>query len=193
MGDVLTWFTGLATLVGFVVQVFDLFPRFAKQRDVIVLLLVGVFVGSSLRAFDSAKITFDITITIGVAFLVVITAVILLSLLAAAFSSDARRRGEFYGVAALALLPLFVAVLAVGAAPQKDRQELEKERLNVSELNLLAARAAELGDSERAVMHLNTALDRFELKDPRRQVLQSRIDALRDSQVAPPPSSGLPK
>lgn len=180
MGDILTWLTGLATLVGFAVQLFGFFPSFAKQRNTIVLVLSGVFVGSSLRAFDSAKIMFDVTVSPGMLFVGIVVAVILLSLFAAAVTSSESRRFELYSIAGIALIPLAVASLAVGGSSIKSNQDREKEALSLSELSILSARAAEMGDIDRAVMHLETAKTRISGNEGQRKQVQQRIDELKN-------------
>lgn len=153
MGDVLTWLTGIATLVGFAVQVFDLFPRFAKQRNAVVLLLIGVFVGSTLRAFDSAKLVFDLTVSGGVVLVGVFVVVILGAVIAAAATTDRIRRSELYAVAGFAAAPFVMFVLPAVGMSSIDAptvQERERASLTIGELNGLSERALLAGDFDRA-------------------------------------------
>ncbi|CAG9295951.1 hypothetical protein EV690_2880 [Celerinatantimonas diazotrophica] len=41
-----TYITGVASLLGFIVQVFDLFPKYGVARRSVFLVVSGVFLGS---------------------------------------------------------------------------------------------------------------------------------------------------
>lgn len=174
--DPFTLVTGIASLLGFVLQVFDVFPRFSKLRHSAFLLFLGVFLGGLIRTIDPSGI--KLTLELG-GFAVLVAFFgggILLLLIIAAFTSDYRKRGEFLGASgvgffAFILFLMFGGVMS-GAA---ENPAIEKQRLTVSELQDLTEKALRVEDSERAVMHLRTIEGRLQKDAGRRKIVQERI------------------
>jgi len=177
--DTFTLITGLASLIGFAIQVFDLFPKIGRVRQTVSLLLVGVFIGSFLRAIDpsSVKLNFQFT---GFAIIVALFATVIVGfLMAAAFSSDIAKRSEFYGVAGIGFL-VFIIVLFFGGliSGSVDNPSMEKQRISISELNILADQAIQNKDFERALMHMHTIESRINGTDPRLKTIKEKIQRI---------------
>lgn len=101
--DAFTITTGLASLFSFIIQIFDFFPRLGKARLIIATFLVGVFVGSLLRAIAPASIRLNVAMT-GLTVLVGIFLLVLVGLLVTAVTTtDAQRRTELFVVTGLGL------------------------------------------------------------------------------------------
>ncbi len=174
--DTFTLITGLASLFGFIIQAFDLFPRFGRARQTIFLLLVGIFVGSLLRAIDPSSIRLQFQVT-GVTLVIIIFAVVIVGfLVAAAFSTDTDKRSEFYAVAGVGFF-VFIFVLAIGGAVSSATESpgMERERITIVELNMLADRALENKDYERALMHLGTIKLRVRGDEERSKTVREKI------------------
>jgi len=174
--DTFTIITGLASLFGFAIQVFDLFPKFGRARQIVFLLLVGVFIGSLLRAIAPSSIKLNFQITGFIIVLALFAAVIIGFLIAAAFTSEINKRGEFYTVAGIGfgvfIVVLFLGSLVSGAI---DSPTIEKQKVTISELNILAERAIQNKDYERAVMHLRTIESRVSNDDVRLKLVKEKI------------------
>lgn len=171
--DAFTLITGLASLFGFAIQVFDLFPKFGRARQTVFLLLVGIFVGSLLRAIDPSSVRFDIRVT-GFTIVIVSFALVIVGfLMAAAFSRDIQRRGEFYGVAGIGFL-VFIFVLLFGGlmSGAMETPVMEKERITITELNALAEHALQNKNYERALIHLRTIHARVRGDDRANTILE---------------------
>ena len=174
--DTFTLVTGLASLFGFVIQVFDLFPKFGRARQTVFLLLVGIFIGSLLRAIDPSSVKLNLQVT-GITIVIVLFAVVIMGfLIAAAFSTDGTKRGEFYGVAGIGFF-VFIFVLIVGlvASNTGESPYVEKQRLTITELNVLVDQALQNKDFERALMHLRTIEERVRGDDERTKVVKERM------------------
>lgn len=174
--DTFTLITGLASLFGFTIQAFDLFPKFGHTRQTIFLLLTGIFVGSLLRAIDPSSIKLSLQIT-GFTVVIALFAIVIMGfLIAAAFSTDAGKRGEFYGVAGIGFF-VFVFILIAGgiASTAGVSPVVEKQRVTITELNTLVERALQNKDFERALMHLRTIEDRVQGDAIRMKLTQERI------------------
>jgi len=174
--DKFTILTGLASLFGFMIQVFDLFPKFGRARQIVFLLLVGVFVGSLLRAIDPSSVRFNFQFT-GLSILIAILAIVIIGfLIVAAFSSDINKRNEFYTIAGIGfgafMVVLFFGMLFTGMIWSPD---LEKQKVSISELNTLAERALQNRDFERAIMHYRTIESRVSSDDARLKLVREKI------------------
>ena len=62
--DYFTYITGIATIIGFVMQIFNVLPSFRPYRQGASLLSLGLFIGSLFNALDGSNIQFNITITV---------------------------------------------------------------------------------------------------------------------------------
>lgn len=177
--DTFTLITGLASLFGFAIQIFDLFPRYGKARQRIFLLLVGIFVGSLLRAIEPASIHLNLEVTGFTTFVTLFALVIVGFLIAAATSNDIRKRGEFFAVAGLGfvgfMFTVFLGSMMFGGI---ESPAFEKEKLTVHELSVLSEEAVKSKDYERAVMHLKTIESRLQTDQARRNLVEERIRSI---------------
>jgi energy-coupling factor transporter transmembrane protein EcfT len=180
--DTFTIVTGLASLFGFAIQVFDLFPKLGNIRQRVFLFLLGIFVGSLLRAIAPGSISFNVEIN-GFTLLVGLLATVIGScVVAAGLTSDRLKRSELFAVSGFGTL-IFVAVLFFGLmtyspSAEEARVAVEKQRLTVRELSSLADQAIQAKDYERAVMHLNALQLRLQTDDLRKKLIGDRIHTL---------------
>ncbi len=186
--DIFTLITGVASLIGFFIQVFDLFPKFGKLRQPLFFLFLGFFLGSLIRTFDSSSIKFAIEITFLTGMIAFVTLITLSLLVGAAFTNDWKRRGELHATAGLSfgLLLILLFAKAISSAPDSgwNRVQLEKAQLSVQELNYLVERAAEEKNYERAVMHLEEIKSRFDANDTSAiEAINKRILDLKQKEV----------
>lgn len=172
--DTFTLVTGITGILSFVLQVFDLFPKLGKARSVVGLLLVGVCIGSLIRAVEPAGIKINIEVTRSTVVLAVIGAVVIAFLIAAAMTRDARRREELFGVTGSGTL-LFILIFGVSGMASVASAGVE--RLTVQELRLLVDNASAAKDVELAVRHLRALQTRFQDETARSQI-EERIHAL---------------
>jgi len=182
--DTFTLVTGLASLFGFAIQVFDLFPKLGRARQTVFVLLVGIFLGSLIRAIDASSIRLNIQVTGFTVVIALFVVVIIGFLMAAAFSNDLRKRGEFYGVAGLGFL-VFIFVLMVGgiASGVVESPAIEKERITIAELNALAERALQNKDFDRALMHLRTIQSRVQGDSERSKIIKDKIREIEAQEI----------
>jgi len=180
MMDAFTLITGLASLFGFVMQIFDVFPAHAKGRQALWMLLLGGFLGGLIATtnWDGMKVAMTLdgfTLT-----MIALAAVVVFFAVAAAFTSDTRKRRGFYIVGGIAALA-FTISSSVGALVRTvtDGELLKQAALNEQELSWLVERAETRGDRERAVHHLDALIDRLERDDERREPLKARRDELK--------------
>ena len=137
-----------------------------------------------LRAIEPASIRFNFEVTGFTAFIAAFIVIIAGLLVAAAATTDARKRGELFGAAGLGFMGFiftaFMGSLMTGAATSPAA---ERARLTITELKLLSDESAKLRDFERAVEHLKAIEARLSSNDPRRVVIKEQVQALQSKAV----------
>ena len=179
-----TYIAGIASLLGFALQVFDVFPKHAGFRKTLFLLILGIFLGTLLNTFNASNINFEVKIT-GFTLLVALFAFTIIGfLIAGAMTKEAERREELFAIGGIGFFA-FIIVLLFGSliSGNVESPAIEKQKLTVSELIKLADTAEDKGDYDRAIMHLETIEQRLEPNDPRKQKLEERIDQTKDKQI----------
>ncbi len=174
--DPFTLVTGIASLLGFALQMFDIFPRFAKVRQALFFFVLGIFVGSVVRAIEPAAIRVSFQLGGFAVLIAVFGAVIVLLLVIAATTSTPQKRVEFLGASGIGFLA-FIFVLMFGGilSGAAESPAMEKQRLTISELQQLSEGALKLKDFERAAMHLRTIEARVQGDPELKAIVQQRI------------------
>lgn len=171
-----TYITGIASLLGLILQVFNIFPKYKKIRNSSFLIILGIFFGSFLRAFDASRIAFKIEINTFILFLIVFALTIICLLIGASLTKNPQKRVELFNVLGIAFFS-FMLVLSFGSiimmAEESPRSEIS--RLTVPEFITLAKEAEQKGDYERAIMHLEYVKSRLDSDDPRIERIEEKI------------------
>jgi uncharacterized membrane protein len=114
--DNFTLIAGIASLIGLGIQVFDLFPKYARYRRDIVLLLVGLFFGSVVSSLSRSQIVLRVEelpqVTPMQWLIGAVAAVTAILLLSARVQRDSEHRQETYVVGFLGAG--FLAALLIG-------------------------------------------------------------------------------
>jgi hypothetical protein len=169
--DTFTLVTGLASLFAFVIQIFDLFPKFSKGRDFLVVFLPGVFIGSLMRAFDASSVKLKVELNGMVVVVTVAICLVVGFLVWGARTTDPGRRSELFAVGGIAAIPTLFILLAWGIS---NAPAAEFGSLSVHELSVLADEASRLKDYERAVSRLQDLKGRL-LDESQRKAVDDRI------------------
>ncbi|MGO2354987.1 MAG: hypothetical protein ACTH58_09640 [Marinomonas foliarum] len=173
--DYFTYITGIATLIGFVLQIFDALPTYRSHRQKAFYLLLGLFLGSLVTAFDGSKIIFSFEIT-GLALLVSMIGTIIFWSLYVAMKSH---REEFFAVSGVGTFVLIV-VLAFGTISPPSN---ERARLTISELSQLSEISLTQGNYERAIKHQEAVLSKLKKNDVRYTAVKEKIEKIKLFQV----------
>lgn len=180
MMDAFTLITGLASLFGFAMQIFDIFPAHAKGRQAIWMLLLGAFLGGLVATTNWQGMELDLVWNGFTITMAALAALVVFFALAAAFTADTRRRRGFYIVGGLAALAFTIAS-SVGAlvGTVTEGQLLKQTVVNEQELVWLIERARQRGDVERERHHIDALLERLPDDDEERVTWKARKDELR--------------
>ena len=177
-----TYIAGIASVLGFILQVFNVFPKYGQLRKSLLLVILGFFAGSILGTFDSSSIVFKFEITRFTLLMGVFVLVIVGFLVSAAFTNDLYKRNQLFGVAGVGTI-IFIFVLLFGSLATLETPMQEKSKLTISELISLAEDAEHKGNYDRAIMHLESVKSRLGTGDPRLPKIEEMIDETKSGQV----------
>lgn len=178
--DAFTLVTGLASLLGFAMQIFDVFPSHAKGRQAVWMLLLGAFVGGLLATTDWRGMHLALTLDAFTLTMLALGALVVFFAVAAAFTADTRRRRGFYIVGGIAALGFTIASsVAALVGTVTDSRLIGQNVVNAQELQWLIERARSRGDIARELHHTETLMERLDKDDEQRVSLKARKEALR--------------
>lgn len=182
--DAFTYITGIAGLLGLILQLKDSFPEHREARKTVVLLVIGIFVGSVVASLKGVRVEFGGSIRpfeILVAVFVVVLATIAI---VGTFTRESTRRSELFVFSGFGALALFV-LLFVGSigSLNEGHAERERKRVNIEELLELSALQASRGSFERSLLFLEEAKSRLPQEDERHKALEDRIQDIKRKQV----------
>ena len=182
-----TYITGVAALLGLLLQIFNFFPKYSQVRNAISLVVFGIFLGSFLGVLDAGSIKLDISFDGYTLIMSLFVIVIIGSLLIAVVTKEYGKRTELYTIAGVAFF-VFLILFGVGSLFRSidsgtDLIEREKKRLTISEMLYLADVNEERRDFDRTIMHLKSIRGRLSQEDPRREAIEKRIKSIKLKQV----------
>lgn len=182
--DAFTLLTGLLCLLALAFQAIDLLPKYQRARQAVSLVLLGVFVGGLLRSIEPSDVRLNLQITGFAVVIGLFATVITIFLLAATFTADAGKRGEFYGIAGIGFfIGLFVLAAGGIAWATGETSTAEAQKVTTAELSALAERAVQNRDFDRALAHLRTMESRVQKDSDQFKLINERIRQLEVHQV----------
>lgn len=180
MMDAFTLITGLASLLGFAMQIFDVFPAHAKGRQAIWMILLGAFLGGLLATTNWQGMELSLVWDGFTLSMTALAALVVFFAVAAAFTADTRRRRGFYIVGGIAALAFTIATSVAALVGTVSESRFVKQNVvNEQELTWLIERATERGDHERALHHIDTLLERLDGDDEQRASWKARREELK--------------
>ncbi len=97
---IFTYITGIATLLGLFVQIKDVFPQHREARKSLILVVLGVFIGTLIGTLQRINLNLAVPVS-GIYLLVgVIIFVVFVILLSAVFTNDNEKRLQLFGASA---------------------------------------------------------------------------------------------
>jgi len=184
--DSFTYITGIAGLLGLLLQFKDSFPEHRDIRKSVVLIVIGVFVGSLVSSLRGVKVDFGTTISPFEVLVGVYASVLAIIAMLGALSSDGKRRYELFSFAGLGTVGLFVLLLFGSMVSGVDsREERERKQLTIEELMELSNANAARGNYDRALYFIDLAKLRIPRSDERFKSLESRVSEIKIKQVSP--------
>lgn len=133
--DTFTYITGIAGLLGLVLQFMDSFPEHRETRKTVVVLVIGVFVGSAIASLKGVKVEFGATVTPFQVLIGVYVFVLAFIAIAAVLTNDSQRRGELFAFTGMGTVGLFIVLFIGGLGSlEESRAERDKQQITLEEL-----------------------------------------------------------
>ena len=182
--DAFTYITGVASLLGLVLQFKDSFPDHRDTRKTIVVLVIGVFAGSTIASLKGVRVEFGGTIATTQIVMGIFISVLAIVAVAAAFTKDNQRRMEMFAFTGIGTFALFILMFGTGLGSlEESRAEREKQQISLEELLTLSDLSASRANFERALFLLEEAKKRLPSRDERLKALEQRAIDVKAKQV----------
>ncbi|WP_211474923.1 hypothetical protein [Collimonas humicola] len=183
--DALTYISGIASVLGIMLQFKDSFPEHRETRKAVFMLVLGIFVGSIIGGLRGVKVDFGVAITSSQIVLWVLVFVTAGIAIVGAFVKDQTRRGELFIMSAVGIVATFILLAFGGMSGIEDsRIERQRKQLTVEEILELSTNATARGNYERALTFIEDAKSRLLLNDERLKILDDRIRDIKNQQVS---------
>ncbi|MCD4694803.1 MAG: hypothetical protein K8S16_01080 [Bacteroidales bacterium] len=176
---VFTYIIGIVTILGFVLQVFNVFRGFKTISNKLTFIFLGIFIGSFIGALDIDTIKLNVEITWIHIFLVLLLIIAIITLIMA-YSNYENERSEFLQIIGVITGGLFLLIIVVGIAINKDN---EKEKISKNELIQLSNFNLSNNNYDRAIMYLKEYITRIDTSDIRHKEISKKIDSLKIIQI----------
>lgn len=182
--DAFTYITGLIAVLGFVLQLVDVFPEHRETRKTIVLLVIGLFVGSLVSALRGVKVDIGATLSSTDIIKFVIMSLVVVLAVTGGFTHEPQRRMELFLAALIGTGVVVLLLFGTGIMSSQDsRAERERQQISLDELLMLAETSVSKENYERGLMFFLEAKGRIPHEDKRRKILEQREAEVQDMQM----------
>lgn len=181
-----TIISGVASILGFILTVANIFPTQTKVRNYITIFAIGSFIGSFVGSIKNININFPTNpLGTGILLFYILSLIGLFAIvLAAIFSNDKEKRSEFLsivgdGFGLLVFVGMFILLFSgifMGAT------EDAKSAVSLDELLVLSDANVNKGNLDRAMKQLEMFSNRCASDDPRKEATVKKIEELKNQQ-----------
>jgi hypothetical protein len=180
--ETFTIVTGIASLIGFGIQMFDIFPQLGRHRKELALVFLGIFIGSLIRAIEPASIRLKLDISWTVV-LVGFFVVTFFAIIWMAAISDRQDRQAKYSDLLRYLVLIFAMIVGPRLLFSSNDATRSIESLTINQLRVLAKDADSRKDYGKAAYFLGIIDERLPVKDPRSISIKQQIKELQLKEV----------
>jgi hypothetical protein len=185
MSTYLTYITGIATLLGFVLQLKDTFPQHREARKGILYICFGIFIGSIFGAINSIDIqlnsNYGIVSVVLVGILVILALALIIMTFTAFNSLDLNQRGDLFGAVGFGVFIFFLILAALAFSTGGIDK---KSNYSASEKMAMAKHNLESKNYERAIELYKSSIVYFQLSDPRRKKVELIIKKAKEEMAS---------
>lgn len=178
-----TIISGLASILGFILTVSNIFPLHAKTRNYFTIFAFGSFIGSFIGGIKNININFpENPVSSGILlFYIMCLTGLFFVLLTALFSEDKEKRSECFSVVAGGFVILvfvgMIILFGIGLGKVAPNEEIPlDDLLAISEVNV------NKGNLDRAINELDLFARRCPANDTRKEAALKRIEELKNQQ-----------
>jgi multisubunit Na+/H+ antiporter MnhG subunit len=182
---IFTYATGIISVLGFFLQLKDVFPKHKEARKTILLLVTGAFFGSIIISFQSVRIDIELpespvlflcyVLLASLGVLLFIVAIVALS------TREKERRDVLDGYLGSGTFLFFILLIAIGM--MSTGSDPKVNQLTLDEIIILSNHRLGERNYDRAILLLEMAANKMGVDDPRRTLLREQIDSIKVTQV----------
>jgi len=180
--DAFTYITGIASVLGLLLQFKDSFAEHREARKNIVVGLLGVFAGSLFTGLKAEKVVLDTPITLFVAMVGICGLLLAIVMIVGIFTTDRQTRNELFIFPVIGFPLLF---LALAISNIKAPSDYEQRQVSLEELLALSELNESHANYDRALFYLGQAKLRLDAGSERQTSIDRRIHAVEAKQVGP--------
>jgi hypothetical protein len=185
------YITGIASILGLVLQIRDVFPKHRNLRKNILLLILGTFIGSLIGGLKQVQVNIStqqspteiIALVIGTGSFVII-GLIIIGLI---FIKDEKKQNNL-GVALFFLLFFFAFIIPI-SKPIGNKLE-KNENFNLDEIKSLVDMHETNKNFERSIELLEIMKSMIKKDDIRIESINSRVESIKKKQLKEERSEG---
>ncbi len=181
--DFLTFLFGIVTLLGFSLQLMDLFPKHRSLRRSTVLIVFGIFIGSLISGLQGVAVTFTIPITPFSALVGVFVLLLSLIIITAILSKEQEKRKQLFAITGFGIAILMFLLFFGSLISHEMENPSDTKRLSTEELVYLSDVHLSKRNFERSIYFLTLAEERFLEDDFQYQRIGKRIDDIQKMQI----------
>jgi len=180
--------TGIASLLGVVLQLKDAFPKHRDLRKNLLLVIFGTFIGTLLGGIKIVQVSLSapsnqqevIILVIVVGLLFVIIGLVAGSIFK---KSDTRQKSLAEGAGNAAAL-FFICLIPILLFLSFSRTSVPDEMLGMDEAKLLVDAHEHNRNYDRVIVLLDSMKSKMRLDDPRLEAINNRLESLKKKQLA---------
>lgn len=180
--NIFTYITGIASLLGLILQIRDAFPKYRNLRKNLVLVILGIFIGSFLGSFRQIQVSLSTkqTSTEILALVIGVGSCIIISILAFGiiFIKDINKH-ELLGFSLVIVLLFFgiiIPLLSLG-------ESFYEKNINLDELRILVDIHEKNKDYNRTIDLLEIMKSKIDNNDIRLESINNRLESLKRKQL----------
>jgi len=179
-----TYISGVITVLGFLLQLRDVFPTHREARKIILLLVTGAFVGSIIGSLQATQLVIqtpdNLLVLIGYIALIALLALLLLTSIGFLLTENKDRKetlSKFIanGFGAALLLGFVVALTSGMMSSAPD--------MSVDDFILLSKHRIQIDDFDGAINMLEKAQSKLSSSDSRTVLLYQEIQSIKKLQI----------
>lgn len=180
MGAYFTYLTGVATLLGFILQLRDAFPKHREARKGVLYVCFGAFLGSVLGAVNSIDLVisedYGLVSLVLIAVLVVIAFSLIIMTFVAFNTVEPGHRADLFNGIGVGVFVFFLVLVAVALSRAGSPGV---ELYSVSEQMAMAKYNLENKNYDRAISLYRSSIRSLPSDDPRRDKVAKIIEQAR--------------
>jgi len=173
--------TGVATLLGFMLQVRDIFPEHRESRKNLLILISGIFIGTVLGGLQNITVQYNVPLTGHTLLVGFISIVLGVLVIVGALSTESTKRDDLFSITGVGVFVLMLILMFGGSTGSTG--ERSNRILTADELMMLVDINTEKGNIDRSIFLLQQIKAKLKNDDPRNAVLNNKIILLKNKQV----------